>query len=300
MRVDLCLNPRQFSRAEIREMIPSLRDLMRRHGVRAAYLFGSVRQGSSGPLSDLDIAVLPPPDLPDWFDYYNDLYGDLCHLFQADNIDLVLLNQAPLSLQVRVVVSGLRFLDGGGADDLEERALARYADLAGWRKENWDATRQLVQRGALQEVNMIDSERVERFVFLIRDAVLELQALRLADMSLEAYQADKRVRALSEHYMRLAIEAILDLGRHVIVRTGLGVPQEYRDVGRILREKGIVPPDLGDRMEAMAGMRNVLVHLYWDIDYALLYRAIIQELDTFGRCIEHIFRYMDGLEGGVE
>ncbi|UCC61996.1 MAG: DUF86 domain-containing protein [Anaerolineae bacterium] len=71
-------------------------------------------------------------------------------------------------------------------------------------------------------------------------------------------------------------------------------------MGRILREKGIVPPDLGDRMEAMAGMRNVLVHLYWDIDYALLYKAIVRELDTFGRCIEYIFRYMDGLEVGVE
>jgi uncharacterized protein YutE (UPF0331/DUF86 family)/predicted nucleotidyltransferase len=297
MRVDLCLNPRQFDPAQVREVIPALCDLLRRHDVRAAYLFGSALQGPVGPLSDLDIAVLPPPDLDDWLGYYSDLYGDLCQLFQADNIDLVLLNQAPLSLQARVVLDGLRLLDGNGVADLEEeRILARYADLAGWRQENWDVTRQLVRQGATGEVNMVDRERVERFVFLIRDAVRELRALQ--GMDLDAYQADKRARALSEHYLRIAIEATLDLGRHVIVKTGLGVPQEYREVGKLLREKGLVPTDLGQQLEAMAGMRNVLVHLYWDIDYTLLYETIREKLDTFERCIEHIFRYLEKLETG--
>lgn len=160
MRVDMCLNPRQFSPAEVREMIPVLRDLLRSHGVQAACLFGSAWQGSGTPLSDLDIAVLPPPDLPDWLGYYNDLHADLCQLFQADNIDLVLLNQAPLPLQAHVVLGGLRLLDRDGAADLEERVLARYTDLAGWRQENWDTTQQLVRQGAVKEVNMIDRERM--------------------------------------------------------------------------------------------------------------------------------------------
>lgn len=80
---------------------------------------------------------------------------------------------------------------------------------------------------------------------------------------MQGYLADKRTKALSEHYLRIALEATLDLGRHVIVKTGLGVPQEYRDVGNILREKGIFSPQLGQELEAMTGMRNVLVHLYW-------------------------------------
>ena len=289
MRADLCLNPRQFSPAEVREAIPALRDLLRWRGARAAYLFGSAWQGTGNILSDLDIAVLPPSDLPDWLSYYNDLYAELCQLFQADNIDLVLLDRAPLPLQARIVLDGLPLLDGDGAADLEERVLARYIDLAGWRRENWEVTRQLAQHGAAREVNMIDRERVERFVFLIRDAVQELRALGLAEMGLEAYRADKRTCALSEHYLRLAIEATLDLGRHVIVRRGFGAPQEYREVGKILREKGVLPPDLGRQVEAMAGMRNVLVHLYWDVDHALLYKTIIEDLDAFERFVKYIF-----------
>lgn len=297
MRVDLCLNPKRFSPAEVREMIPALRELLHCYNVRAAYLFGSALQDRGSRLSDLDIAVLPP-DLHDWLGYYSGLYGDLCRVFQADNIDLVLLDRAPLSLQTRVVLGGLRILDGDGAADWEERVLARYADLAGWRRENWEVTRQLARRGAFREVNMIDKERVERFVSLIRESVRELRALHLAELGWEAYQSDKRTRALSEHYLRIALEATLGLGRHVIVKTGLGVLQEYREVGKILREQGVVPSELGEQLEAMAGMRNVLVHLYWDIDYALLYRVIVEELKAFERCIERIFHYLDELEAG--
>jgi uncharacterized protein YutE (UPF0331/DUF86 family)/predicted nucleotidyltransferase len=281
-------------------MIPDLRNLLREHGVRAAFLFGSTLQDDTSRLSDLDIAVLPPADQPDWLEFYNDLQGALCQLFQADNIDLVLLDQAPLSLQAHILIEGHRILDGETTADLEERLLARYADLAAWRQENWEMTRLLARQGTTGEINMIDRERVARFVFLIRDAVRELQALNLPEAGLEAYLSDKRSRALSEHYLRLAIEATLDLGRHVVVKTGLGVPQEYREVGRILREQGILPASLGEQLESMAGMRNVLVHLYWDIDYTLLYGTIVENLDTFERCVDHIFRYLDELEGKAD
>lgn len=63
-------------------------------------------------------------------------------------------------------------------------------------------------------------------------------------------------------------------------------------------EKGIVPPDLGEQIEAMAGMRNVLVHLYRDVDYTLLYKTIVENLDAFERCIECLFLYLDRLEAG--
>ncbi|MDQ7029100.1 MAG: DUF86 domain-containing protein [Ardenticatenia bacterium] len=296
MRVDLCLNPQLFTLAEVQEMIPAVREVLLRHHARGAYIFGSVLQDPDRCLSDLDIAVLPPPEEVDWLDYYNNVHGDLCRVFQADNIDLVLLDQAPLSLQAHVVLSGLRILEGRGVMEWEERVLARYADLAGWRRENWIVTRGLSRQGMIREINMIDRERVERFVFLIRDAVRELEGLGLEEMGLETYLADKRAKALSEHYLRIAIEATLDLGRHVVVKTGLGLPHEYREVGKILQEQGIVPADLGSQLQAMAGMRNVLVHLYWDIDYALLYRTIMDHLDTFGRTIQCIFQYLEGLE----
>jgi uncharacterized protein YutE (UPF0331/DUF86 family)/predicted nucleotidyltransferase len=294
MRTDLSLSPKQLTLEEVRQTLPELRGLLLQHNAQAAYLFGSVLDNGRSRLSDLDIAVLPPPDLADWFTYYNDLHADLCRFFQADNVDLVLLDQAPLPLQARVVLEGQLILQSGDyADHFSERVLARYNDTAAWRQENWQHTRQLVRHGVTSEVNMIDQSRVERFVHLIRDAVHELKELNLTEVGLETYQADKQKRALSEHYLRLAIEATLDLSRHIIVKTGLGVPQEYREVGKILREQGVVPPELGRELETMAGMRNVLVHLYWNIDHTLLYQSITTRLDVFEETLKHLFRYLD-------
>lgn len=144
MRNDLCLNPKQFNLSEIRAIKPLLNHLLNQHQVQAAYLFGSVLNESSHPLSDLDIAVLPPPNLPGWLNYYSDLYSDLCQLFRADNIDLVLLNQAPLSLQAQIISIGEPLLNKQDVTEFEERVSARYADLASWRQENWYSTRNLV------------------------------------------------------------------------------------------------------------------------------------------------------------
>ncbi|HEX6386469.1 MAG TPA: HepT-like ribonuclease domain-containing protein [Anaerolineae bacterium] len=288
------MSPKQLTLAEVQETLPELRALLLQHNVHAAYLFGSILDNGRSRLSDLDVAVLPPPDLADWFIYYNDLHAELCRFFQSDNVDLVLLDQAPLALQARVLLEGQLIIQGGDyAEHFSERILARYVDTAGWRQENWQHTQQLVRHGITSEVNMIDQSRVERFVHLIRDAVRELKEPNLAEVGLETYQADKQTRALSEHYLRLAIEATLDLSRHIIVKTGLGVPQEYREVGKILREQGVVPPELGRELELMAGMRNVLVHLYWDIDYTLLYQAITTKLDVFEETLKHLFRHLD-------
>lgn len=103
MRNDLCLNPQQFNLDQIRSLKPLLASLFAQHQVQAAYLFGSVLNAPTHSLSDLDIAVLPPPHLPNWLDYYSDLYSDLCQLLGADNIDLILLDQAPLSLQAQMI-----------------------------------------------------------------------------------------------------------------------------------------------------------------------------------------------------
>jgi len=299
MRVDLCFNPQQFSRDFVLVRIPALREVLRQHRVQAAYIFGSFLENHSSPWSDLDIAIVPPMSLDryDWPYYYNNLYGDICQLLQGDNIDIVLLNLAPLSLQFRAIASGVPILVGPEEAERQERVLGRYADLVIWRQENWEVTRQLMRQGVTKAINMIEQNRVERFVFLLRDALQELQALNLESLGLQGYLADKRTKALSEHYLRIALEATFDLGRHVIVKTGLGTPQEYRDVGKILREKGIFSPQLGQELEAMAGMRNVLVHLYWDIDYPLLYSAIVERLNSFEQFLEQIFLYIDRLEG---
>lgn len=46
-------------------------------------------------------------------------------------------------------------------------------------------------------------------------------------------------------------------------------------------------------MQALAGLRNLLVHLYWDVDDRMLHDAIGGELADFDTFVGHIIAYLD-------
>jgi uncharacterized protein YutE (UPF0331/DUF86 family) len=84
---------------------------------------------------------------------------------------------------------------------------------------------------------------------------------------------------LAERYLHLAVEAVLDLANHWIADRGLPTPDANRDTFTVLEKAGELQPDLAERLRGWAGFRNVLVHEYLQIDHAIAYRAIREELD---------------------
>jgi len=83
--------------------------------------------------------------------------------------------------------------------------------------------------------------------------------------SLESFLADPRMVAAGESYLRRALEALLDLGRHLLAK-GFGVPAvEYKETARALGERGVLDADHGHLLEQMAGYRNPLVHFYDEV-----------------------------------
>lgn len=71
----------------------------------SAYLFGSRARGDPSPISDYDFAVQLDANFPK--DKYVDLklalMKDLSQVLKADNIDLVILNEAPILLKHRIL-----------------------------------------------------------------------------------------------------------------------------------------------------------------------------------------------------
>lgn len=94
-----------------------------------AYLFGSLASGSFGPLSDVDVAVYVN-DSREQAEYKLDLFDRLSHAIGTDEIDLVILNQAPISLAGRVLQHGKTVLD--------KEPFRRYAYESLVRREYFD------------------------------------------------------------------------------------------------------------------------------------------------------------------
>lgn len=100
-----------------------------RKDVAAAFLFGSYGTQYQTPLSDVDIAVLFVPE--DTIDYTTELtmLADLADIIGEDDINLVVLNKAPLTLQFEVLATG-KILEQKDLylEDYHEYVCKRYAD----------------------------------------------------------------------------------------------------------------------------------------------------------------------------
>jgi len=137
---------------------------------------------------------------------------------------------------------------------------------------------------------------VDREVFDRRLARLEglLRHLRrLGSVPPEEYLGSEELQAQAERWLQLAAECALDLAHHLIADRGWRTPASYRDAFRVLAEEGVLTQDLAGRMELWAGLRNVLVHLYLDVDHERLWEIIQHDLDDLVRLAEALVRVAD-------
>jgi uncharacterized protein YutE (UPF0331/DUF86 family) len=109
---------------------------------------------------------------------------------------------------------------------------------------------------------MTDPDLVAKKLAFIETCVQDLRTLARPDRIAD----DLREERFVEHTLQLAIQAALDVGSHLVSDERLGEPETSRDIFRLLARAGAVPPGLAERLERMAGFRNVVVHLYQEVD----------------------------------
>ena len=96
-----------------------------------------------------------------------------------------------------------------------------------------------------------------------RDMIAGLRALPLNDEA--TFLAAPATVAAAESYLRRALEAVLDLGRHVLAK-GFGRPVvEYKEIATRLAECGVLGAEEATLLRDMAGYRNRMVHFYDEV-----------------------------------
>ena len=103
-----------------------------RSEILEAYLFGSTATGSAQRHSDLDVAVYltDPRPASSRFGYAADLAAALMRALGTQDVDVLVLNEAPPLLYHRVLRDGVRILsrDLRATTTREGQALSRYCD----------------------------------------------------------------------------------------------------------------------------------------------------------------------------
>lgn len=119
-----------------------LAEILKRHGAKAAYLFGSQKEAGITFLngnpptvdegSDLDIGLLFTKLPEDAFEVYGRLYADLSILFEPFAVDLVFLQETDILFQYEVI-SGQKLVycqDELFIEEYEERIIKMASDLS--------------------------------------------------------------------------------------------------------------------------------------------------------------------------
>ena len=101
---------------------------------------------------------------------------------------------------------------------------------------------------------------------------------RYRGISLEQFRSDRDTRNMVLHAMLVSVQSSIDIATEIIAMKGLRRPQSYRDTFGILAEEGILSPELARPLADLAGFRNVLVHIYWDLDLVQVYGILQRDL----------------------
>ena len=110
----------------------------------------------------------------------------------------------------------------------------------------------------------------------IREMIASVRRLPLA--SFDEFASDARNVAAAESYVRRALEALLDLGRHVLAKGFGRAPAEYKDIAVALGDYGVLDRAMAQQLVQVAGYRNRMVHFYHQVTQRELYQICTSEL----------------------
>ncbi|MHA1664722.1 MAG: type VII toxin-antitoxin system HepT family RNase toxin [Candidatus Njordarchaeales archaeon] len=95
--------------------------------------------------------------------------------------------------------------------------------------------------------------------------------------------------AISEHYLRRALEAIFDIGSHILSRIPGARPTTYKEVAMLLGRYEIVPNNfVEEKLVKIAGYRNRLIHFYYEIKEKELYQIIQNNMEDIEKFCSYI------------
>jgi uncharacterized protein YutE (UPF0331/DUF86 family) len=133
---------------------------------------------------------------------------------------------------------------------------------------------------------LVDPKSIDARLEHLAELLAELERIRTSGRA--AYEASFRDRLAAQHAIQLAIQICVDIGAHLIAELALRMPDDYRGVFAALQEPLGLAPELVEGLSAAAGMRNVLVHVYLDVDDDRVWDALghLDDLREFAAAVE--------------
>lgn len=133
---------------------------------------------------------------------------------------------------------------------------------------------------------MVDVEVVGR---RLREIGRRLGALRgIRSHGEGAFLTDQALQAQAERHLQLALQCAIDIALHILADDTDRTPEDHGSAFRELTAVGVLGQDLADRLRLAAGLQNILVHAYLDVDPARVWTHLsrLDDLEDFARAVD--------------
>jgi len=133
----------------------------------------------------------------------------------------------------------------------------------------------------------MDRDRVLRLLREIRESMRIAETI--VSLDLNEFLNDVRNRYTLRLCIVEIVEAAAALGLHILREHFRESAEGYVQVFRKLLERGVVSRDVGEGMARIARLRNLVVHRYWEVDDARVYREFREGgLELVKRFVEEV------------
>lgn len=104
----------------------------------------------------------------------------------------------------------------------------------------------------------------------------------------DAFVHDEAVQDRVERNAELLAQSCADIALHILSASGTAAPETYGDAVRAVAPLIQLPSELTERLAAAVRLRNILVHMYLDIDHGRLFDELdwIDDMERFAVLVD--------------
>ncbi len=138
---------------------------------------------------------------------------------------------------------------------------------------------------------MVDEQVIEQHIQNMEEALANLGRYR--DLSLEEFEKDLSLIWIAEKGLQILIQNLLDIGAHLLASE---IRNDWDDYGEIilkLGQHGIIPRDFSEKIQGMAGLRNILIHEYLRVDVSKIYDLLKNRMGDFTDFMSYVQSYLE-------
>lgn len=136
---------------------------------------------------------------------------------------------------------------------------------------------------------MVLNSTIEKMLTYLEDSIAKIEKM---DLTIDMIIGDEDIQDLVDRRMQKATETCIDIATHLTAVLKLPRQETAGSIFELLGREKIISPKLAKKMIGAVGLRNIIVHVYKEMDYRLAYINLNDKLTDLRQFAKEIYEFL--------